>query len=169
MREPITSGGVAVEEGSRRRLRGVRRRSWGKWVAEIRIPKCRARVWLGSYATPDQAARAYDAACLCLRGPSASLNFADSANTFPHSAITSALTPRQIQHLAAAAAARNTKSSSPVQHNFIPDLNPKVFSFEEQAETFSAQSGPALNLFNLNDPSADVVENFLRDLGIDLE
>ncbi|KAJ4835088.1 hypothetical protein Tsubulata_049076 [Turnera subulata] len=54
--------------------RGVRQRTWGKWVAEIREPKKRTRLWLGSYATAEEAAMAYDEAASRLYGPDAFLN-----------------------------------------------------------------------------------------------
>jgi hypothetical protein len=79
-------------------------RSWGSWVSEIRAPNQKTRIWLGSYSTAEAAARAYDAALLCLKGSSANLNFPSSSSSIFIPQETSLLSPKSIQRVAAAAA-----------------------------------------------------------------
>eukprot|EP01018_Ginkgo_biloba_P023391 Gb_19221 [translate_table: standard] len=140
----MTSGHThpGEEEGrrSRKPYRGVQLPRWGKWVAEIRSGK-RSRIWLGSYFTPEAAARAYDTALFLLRGPHSSLfNFPDSSHALPIEVSRTNLSRQSIQRAAAAVGSAFDKVP---QHKHQQEANAKspIFSDVESQEEAS------LNIF----------------------
>ncbi|XP_050220106.1 ethylene-responsive transcription factor ERF019 [Mercurialis annua] len=63
-------------DDQQKKYKGVRRRKWGKFVSEIRVPGTQERLWLGSYSTAEAAAVAHDVASYCLKsGDDGRLNF----------------------------------------------------------------------------------------------
>ncbi|TYH31994.1 hypothetical protein E1A91_A01G203400v1 [Gossypium mustelinum] len=120
----------------KKKYKGVRMRSWGSWVSEIRAPNQKTRIWLGSYSTPEAAARAYDAALLCLKGSSASLNFPNTSLDYIPDTI---MSPKSIQRVAATAAA-NCFPDNGISSGTTPPVSPTPSSLVSSPSMASSPS-----------------------------
>nr|GMC54666.1 ethylene-responsive transcription factor ERF017-like [Ipomoea batatas] len=106
---------------------GVRKRNWGKWVSEIRLPNSRERIWLGSFDSPEKAARAFDAALFCLRGKNANFNFPDNP---PDIVDGNSMSLAQIK-----VAAANFANSEPPSRGHVSDPSTSLSSSSLHAES----------------------------------
>ncbi|GAA0138660.1 hypothetical protein LIER_00362 [Lithospermum erythrorhizon] len=128
--------GKGGPDNGRCSYRGVRQRTWGKWVAEIREPHRGSRLWLGSFPTAIEAALAYDEAARAMYGPCARLNLPDYnvSTSFPttsgsDSNTTSSISQFDVEELLGMLGSPPQHSGMNVQHNGV---DPAELSFQPQ-------------------------------------
>jgi len=134
---------------------GVRKRSWGRYVSEIRLPGQKTRIWLGSFESAEMAARAYDSAAFFLKGNSASLNFPEEVEFLPRPLSSSR---RDIQSAASKAAhQRNHHHQQQEQLRAVTPSSSVEKKMNENNNIINTNIIPSENN-NVNDFSIEMME-----------
>ncbi|GFP87257.1 ethylene-responsive transcription factor erf017 [Phtheirospermum japonicum] len=148
---------VSETSSSSCKYKGVRKRKWGKYVSEIRLPNSRERIWLGSYDTAEKAARAFDAALFCLRGQNAKFNFPDDP---PEIVNGRSMAPAEIQ-VAAARFAHEWPGVAPP----ASEGPGRVDYLDSQSDSFTSHAGSPCP--SVSDGAANQVDSEMTGIPLD--
>nr|XP_043621025.1 ethylene-responsive transcription factor ERN1-like [Erigeron canadensis] len=158
MNGPMNGGaliGGAVR--ARKRFVGVRQRPSGRWVAEIKDTIQQIRVWLGTFDTAEEAARAYDEAACLLRGSNTRTNFwpCNPSNKSP--ALSSKITNLLIQRLRA----RNSANLENPAYNSSMSIPHSFHNNDQQfQESVQVQDSDYNQIFNIPDATYSISDSF---------
>ncbi|XP_073017184.1 uncharacterized protein [Primulina eburnea] len=140
------AGAVAALGGvkhGKKRFVGVRQRPSGRWVAEIKDTIQKIRVWLGTFDTAEEAARAYDEAACLLRGANTRTNFWPRS---PNSSSTPALPSKITNLLLSRLKARSNNVSNPgLNSNSSSSSSSSSMAFvdhQKQILEYTDEAGP---------------------------
>ncbi|XP_076941751.1 ethylene-responsive transcription factor ERN1-like [Bidens hawaiensis] len=141
--ESVVTAALGGPRRARKKFVGVRQRPSGRWVAEIKDTIQKIRVWLGTFDTAEEAARAYDEAACLLRGANTRTNFWPSQSFSSTPALPSKVTSLLLRRLEArnksfAAAASAQGGSTQTVNHYSEVAQPQEFGVDgaEFSDTF---------------------------------